>query len=741
MTDTGADTDQQAPKGNQPTVIDSDEPKIRVNAGAGTGKTSTMVWKIERQIEEKEANPERILVLTFANKAATNVETRVAEELESTIGYNISSYTYHSFCHRLLKEYAYFTNHPPDFELITESTSAALIQEIVQTVEFDLVEPMTPGSDGTRDDVLEETLAFIGELKRAGHTPGDIKSVLPSESDVMRAHQAVRDIRRVGEQLWDLDTLFPSSDSKKLMKDWLINLRRKLREISDEFHKETGFLSDIAIYLQKFDETAECVQNHISRNDVNGSNATLAASLFTDHPNPKRFEAIDQNPFIRLQEYVDLYRKAHDFTKAYRTYERTLEDRNALDYDGLIQSAAELLEDDDVGDEIRGEWDYVYCDEFQDTHPAELEVVEALGQDSNILAIGDTDQAIYEWRGTNPENLEDLTDIFPNIKSEDLHLNFRSCQGILDFTANLGHTDELEAYRGRGENEVVKVDGYPDRDAQAEQVASTVSLLLQGRFDEVDQYDKDEIAVIVRKNSHARAVAEQLEAESIPFSVSTNSDGDQSPGVKTVLSYFHLLVNPNDDTNLYRVLLHLYGLPKSDLRSLAQADDQLYESLLNADPDLLHATEQATRAVSDIEYLQEARKTMSLSGFYEEFLDRTKVQWYLTEEERRDLAQLENKIEGYDDEGIQSMLTRGFVEHLDLQEAISRETIEGRVESADKADDKVNLMTVHGAKGLDFEVVLLPFLSDDEWPSIPENHAKVNFCYDLGSARLSQNAM
>ena len=242
MSEPESDKDDIDPKGNQPAVIESDESQIRVNAGAGTGKTSTMVWKIERQIKEQGANPERILALTFANKAATNVETRVAEELDSTLGYNISSYTYHSFCHQLLKEYAYYTDHPPDFELITESTSATLIQEIVQKIDFDLIEPMTPGSDGTRDNILEDTLDFIGEIKRSGHSPDDVASVLPAQSDVMRAHRAVQEIQHTSEKLWDLDALFADGGkSETRINQWLIDLRKELRAIIDEFDGESLF--------------------------------------------------------------------------------------------------------------------------------------------------------------------------------------------------------------------------------------------------------------------------------------------------------------------------------------------------------------------------------------------------------------------------------------------------------------------------------------------------------------------
>jgi ATP-dependent exoDNAse (exonuclease V) beta subunit len=283
----------------------------------------------------------------------------------------------------------------------------------------------------------------------------------------------------------------------------------------------------------------------------------------------------------------------------------------------------------------------------------------------------------------------------------------------------------------------VKIDGYTDQEAQAEQVASAVSLLVQDRFDEIDQYEKDEIAVITRKKSHAREVAEQLDAKSISFSIPSNVDRGQSHGVETVLSYFRFLVDTHDDTNLYRVLLHLYGLPESDLRSLTQGDDELYKSLINANPSEFSVPSKIHRVISDIAFLQKARKTNSLSGFYEKFLDRTKIKWYLSEEEREDLAQLENKIEGYDDEGIQSMLTSEFVEHLDLQETISNETIEGRMKSTHKSDNKVNVMTVHAAKGLDFEVVLLPFLSDDEWPSVPGNPAQINFCYDVIKAGVN----
>ncbi len=741
MSETQEETEGDEPKGNQPDVIESDASRIRVNAGAGTGKTSTMVWKINHHIATDDAIPGRILALTFATKAAHNIESRVADELNSIEGYNVSAYTYHSFCHQLLKDYAYYTDHPPDFELVTDQTFSNLLPKIIDESEFEFINPMSPGGNGRRDSVLTDLQSFIDNVKHARYTPTDIRVALPVKDDIHRAQAAVQEILHVADSFRDFDTLFEHStwsEKDSQMVRWLNDLDETLEEFSTEFTGESPFLEEISSYLQQMRAVVHNVIDIYESDQRLKCKISLPFSLFTDSWSSKYFESFEQNLFIRLREYVNVYRRAYDFVEGYEVYEQLLDERNALDYDDLIHKAIELLEDDVIGEELESEWDYIYCDEFQDTHQAELDLVKALAENSNLLIIGDTDQAIYEWRGADPENLEDVTEIFEDIESFDLDLNFRSYQGILDFTANLGHTDPLEAYRGRNENEVIRVNGYPDREAQAEQVATTVSRLIRGKFTDIGAYEKHEIAIIVRTNSQAREVANQLEDESIPFSISTTGNEDQPPGIETVLAYFRFLVDISDEISLSRVLHHLYGVPQTDLKTLHTHEEPLWTAIKKIDGNLLVKPTMVHRAVSDIEELQKIRKTNSVSGFYEQFREITKIEWYLTTDERRELAQLENKIEGYDDEGVQSMLTADFVSHLDLQSTIAEQTDDTRIQTVDKVEDKVNLLTIHRAKGLDFEVVLLPFLSDDEWLTSPGSYAKNVFPYDeLMENRLS----
>lgn len=735
------DETEDEPKGNQPAVIESTSSRIRVNAGAGTGKTSTMVWKINHHISTDDAIPGRILALTFASKAAHNIESRVADELDSIAGYNVSAYTYHSFCHQLLKDYAYYTDHPPDFELVTDQTFSNLLPGIIAESDFEFINPMSPGGNGRHDSVLTDLQSFIGDVKHAGYTPMDIRGALPTKGEIHRAQAAVKQILRVASSLRDFDTLFEydSWDQKDAqMISWLEDLDQNLETFATRFSGESGFLDEIASYLEQMQTVVDVIVDLYESGEWVDGKLSIPFSLFTDSWSSKYFESFEQNLFTRLQEYVTVYRRAYDFVQGYEVYERVLDERDALDYDDLIQQTIELLDDDVVGDELKAEWDYVYCDEFQDTHQAELDLVEALAENANLLIIGDTDQAIYEWRGADPENLEDVTDIFGEIESIDLDLNFRSYQGILDFTENLGHTDPLTAYRGRNENEVVRVTGYPDREAQAEQVATTVSRLLRGEFTDIDAYEKGEIAIIVRTNSQARAVAEQLEDESIPFSISTTGNEDQPPGIETVLAYFRFLVDTSDEISLSRVLLHLYGVPQTDLETLHTHDEPLSRALNDIEREQLAKPNVVERAVSDIDQLQTVRKTNSISGFYERFREITKIEWYLTTDERRELAQLENTIEGYDDDGVQSMLTDDFVAHLDLQSTIAEQTDDTRIQTVEKTENKINLLTIHRAKGLDFDVVLLPFLSDDEWLTTPGSYAENVFPYDeLVGSRLS----
>lgn len=708
------------PKGNQPNVIESDARQIRVNAGAGTGKTTTMVWRIEQLIEEDGISPEQILVLTFANKAAHSNQNDLADIVSEKRGYDVDSYTYHSFCHRLLKEYAYQTGLSPDFELVTDDRRQSLIQQIAVEQDYRFIEPATPGSGGDTANLAEDLNDFIGIMKHEGHTPTDLEDMCPSPETIERLRNIVDEIKRQADIEFDCNRNVDLKFSPENFNDNFSRFDDFISQQQSRLESSNPIEANVHTYLDNLKDVLGNMVKEFDRS-IDDLFCFLPSAIFTGHI-PGTFGDTEQTPIERLEAYVQIWQYVYDFTKGYQRYEDRLKKEGALDYADLISTTVELL-DSKYGKEILDQWDAVYCDEFQDTDRRQMELIKRLSQDNELLVIGDTDQSIYEWRGAHPENLDNFHEQpeFKGTETITLRQNYRSRQGILDLANNLpGSTKDLEAYRDDINASVLKIDGNPDPDQQAEQVATTISKTITGNFDKLNEkrdLDEDSLAVLVRRNRDAQCIARHLDKKGIPYELAGGL-GETAPGIETVLAYFRVLVDRFDEVSLNRVLQMVYRVTGEDLRILNKSSDTLWSGLQTPPlPELEHPN-RVKRAANDLAELRAARKTHSISELYEVFRNKTKITWYLTEDERKELSTLENIIETFDDDPIETELSKSFIQYLELQSSISRETSEGREDVAEKTHGKVNIMTIHKAKGLEFDIVYLPYLSDS-WPVLP----------------------
>jgi len=166
-----------SPEPQQESIIDSDAYPMRVLAGAGTGKTFTMVRKIEHLIDEEDVSPDRILALTFTNNAADSMREKLNAKL-GTAGYDIDAYTYHSICNEILTDYAYEAGIDPDFEVVTDAEKYAIVLDVLDDIEYRSVKPNVYGSDGYASGAASKLLSFIGSMKRSGISPDDIDAFL-----------------------------------------------------------------------------------------------------------------------------------------------------------------------------------------------------------------------------------------------------------------------------------------------------------------------------------------------------------------------------------------------------------------------------------------------------------------------------------------------------------------------------------------------------------------------------------
>ncbi|MGM0606355.1 MAG: ATP-dependent helicase [Halobacteriota archaeon] len=698
-------------KGNQPAVVESTADRLVVDAGAGTGKTTTMVARIDRLLSEQNVDPNRILVLTFATKAAHSAVDRLTGRLDDAKAYDIDAFTYHSFCYRTLREYAYAVGLSPNFELLTEDSRRAVVRDIHEELPFRHASP--------RRATAEDLGDFIGTFRRAGIDPSTIEAHLPDERTVRSFVGLVRTVRSVADEQLGPDSegaiAFTSSGDHE-------EIVRRLERFEQVFSYQLDSIADktagdlgIRPYLEQLHTLVKTLIRELPGRGDDWSKVPSALFGSWSGAHGGSLKDTRQTPIGRVDSLLDLFERTYTFLEGYRRYEAILADRDGLDYHGLIRRTTTLL-DSDLGSDVASAYDYVFCDEFQDTDAAQLALIDRLTADASLFVIGDADQAIYEWRGAEPTNITDVESAFPGIEPIGLELNFRSCAPILQLSNELdGSTKTLASNRGDASEAVLTVAGDTDREVQAQQVSTTISNLLTGGFDRIDAHDLSEVAVLVRRNADADLVCEALAADSIPYERAGGTDTTHPPGIETLLSYLRVIVDPTDDRRLVRVLKLVYRLTDSDVRKLASENDTVFDGLKDGDTSQLSNPRGAERALEDVEALADARRYTSVSTLYERLCDRTRLRWTFTERDRTVLPALESRIDAFEDAPIDSRLTSGFVEYLDDPLALSNRGVE--TVGGDQSADAVDVMTVHQAKGLDFPVVLLPFLGPSWSPS------------------------
>lgn len=749
--DTDEDVDE-GPKGNQGAIVDSDAYPMRVLAGAGTGKTFTMVRKIERLLETETTSPQNILALTFTNKAADSMRTKLNARIGAD-GYDIDAYTYHSICHAILQEYPYHAGLPSGFTIASDADKYELAQRGVKDVPYQFLNP-----DGAyRDSPEEVLLGFISSMKQEEVRPEALGAYLPEPSVLLQLHEMADRIENAARE--HLRRQSVGADGISGFCDDLETFSLEL-QLEQRSLDSSPFLDDVQAYLQRLIETVEQFKQKLqAETDAitigeKQAAARLPGVLFSAYGTegeqmtrksdfPTGIPKLPYTLLGRLRSYLDECQKAADLVHGYQSYENQRQAAELVDFDDLIMETVSLLEDDEIATEITGQWEYIFCDEFQDTDGIQFELVTRLAEHAELFIVGDDDQAIYEWRGAESENIgTKLTEAYEGeLTDEELDLNFRSKQPILDLANNA-----ISSLEGRGSDKtltafsesadatdgVAHVDITPPDDSdldeeenQAEQITTLVSGLLRGDFDTVDDsYDLGEIAVLVRKNRHARPVIDAFSKAGIPFEL-VGDLSTESIGVETVVAYLRALATPSNDVSVRRVLLMRYRLSEEDLRTLAESADCLVDAVLSVDPAVVDEPDHLIAAREDFEHLFSRRTQLSVEHLYYELLNTTNIEWYLTRTERRELRGLEELIAEYGEPAAQPPIGGEFLDYLDRHDDIATATDGNPTEQTEGANDAVSFMTIHQAKGLDFPVVIMPSLIAGEWAPRGRSYAEL----------------
>lgn len=410
----------------------------------------------------------------------------------------------------------------------------------------------------------------------------------------------------------------------------------------------------------------------------------------------------------------------------YGRYERSLRAYNAVDFDDLIGLPVRLMRTDAA---MRDAWQerirYLLVDEYQDTNGAQYELVRQLvGPRGALTVVGDDDQSIYAWRGARPENLARLKEDYPHLTVIMLEQNYRSSGRILGLAnaliANNPHIFEKRLWSEHGPGEVPRVIPCRDETHEAERV---VAELLHRHFSDGVRFG--DCAILYRGNHQARLFEKALREHSIPYFLSGGTSFFARTEVKDAMAYLRLLANPDDDAAFLRVV----NTPRREigpttLERLADYAAGRGVGLLRASTELglaEHLGERPRRRLAEFAAWLEGfarRAEAAPVATVRELIDAMRYADWLREQSSSPQV-AERRMENVQDliDWLEA-LNRGELQEKTLPEMVSHLTLMDVLERRDEEEggDRVHLMTLHAAKGLEFPHVYLVGMEEELLP-------------------------
>lgn len=428
--------------------------------------------------------------------------------------------------------------------------------------------------------------------------------------------------------------------------------------------------------------------------------------------------------------------------KIYRSYDDTLRAYQAVDFDDLIRLSTQLLE---KNDEVRARWQarvhYLLVDEYQDTNVCQYRLVQALvGDRAMFTAVGDDDQAIYAWRGATVENLQQLTEDYPQLKLIKLEQNYRSSQRILESANNvIGHNPVVfgkKLWSDLGIGEGIKIKDCDDEQAEAQWVGISLSA---EKFERKCQWG--DFAVLYRSNQQARIIEQQLRDLRIPYVMSGGQSFFDKAEIRDVLAYIRLIANHDDDPAFIRAATTpRRGIGQTTLTQLGQVAMEQKLSMFEAIEAIALTDKLAARQLKPLqvfaEFISRMRVKAEKTGregavVLDELLSAINYEGYLYDvfEDRPALSRWQNVLELVD--WLKNKATQDDMSLLDLSQHVALITLLERNDQDDEVD-AVHLSTLHAAKGLEYKHVfligieegLLPHMGRDD-EDIPVGHEEM----------------
>lgn len=449
----------------------------------------------------------------------------------------------------------------------------------------------------------------------------------------------------------------------------------------------------------KFDISASLVASEISKY----KNSLLAPSVIIDKAQIPEYQKIAQ---------------------IYKEYQKNIEDNNLVDFDDLLKLTYEILiQEDELRRETSKKYAYIMVDEYQDTNELQFKLLELLASEhNNLCVVGDDDQSIYGWRGANIRNILEFASIFANTKTVKLETNYRSKKEILD-AANLliEHNSsrlgkKLISHKGEGGS--IKIIHSIDEGNEAKSIAVEIKSLIEKGVNAKD------IAVLYRINALSRSLEEGFTKERLSYKLIGGIRFYERSEIKDIISYLRILTNLNDDFSLVRIINKpKRGIGKTSidkLQNLSIKNNCSIFSLYKNHRDLISqelgkkADSSMGELFENLISLQDEIKDGKLGDLLDILENKIKLKaYYQSLPDGYERVLNIDEFYGFFQESI--LLNPD----LQLEELLNDISLQSDQDSI--INDAISIMSIHAAKGLEFEYVYVIGLEEEFFPLLGDD--------------------
>ena len=405
----------------------------------------------------------------------------------------------------------------------------------------------------------------------------------------------------------------------------------------------------------------------------------------------------------------------------YKEYQKRLRKNNALDFDDLIVKTVELFQNNsEILNYYQERFKYIMVDEYQDTNLAQFKLISLLASMyRNLCVVGDDDQSIYRFRGADIGNILSFEETFPGAKVIKLEQNYRSTQNILNaangvIRHNRGRKDKT-LWTANGEGELIRFKQFVTAREEADFVAREIR-------DSVYAYQDQ--AVLYRTNAQSRLLEERCIFYNVPYRLVGGVNFYQRKEIKDILAYLKTIANGVDDLSVLRII----NVPKRGIGATtmgkvtifaSEHGMSLYDALREARqiPGIGKAAEKIGTFIGQMESFRARAQSedYTIQDLIEGIMDETGYQQDLEAEGEvesqtrlENIEELVNKAVSYEEDS----------EHSTLDEFLEQVALVADIDNMDESENRVTLMTLHSAKGLEFPKVYLVGLEDGLFPSM-----------------------